>query len=140
MSLDLNTLAVDTDKEEEGVWVEVGEGASLLIAHWGNKAFTAAMRRYVTPKQHRLKNMPEHEADALMAKVVSETILLDWKGVSIDGAEVPYSRAKAVELLTSRKYRSFRELVEGLAKDDEQFRLAEMEEDMGNSSDGSGSS
>lgn len=140
MSLDLENLAIDTEKEEDGVWVEVGESAKLLIAHWGNKAFTAAMRRYVTPKQHRLKNMPEHEADALMAKVVVETILLDWQGLTLGGQEVPYSKAKAIELLTSRKFRSFRELVESLAKDDEQFRLAEMEEDMGNLDDGSGSS
>jgi len=64
----------------------------------------------------------------IMAKAVSETILLGWKGLQMDGKELKYSTEKAYEILADPTAEEFLALILEYAQDNERFRNAKLEE------------
>lgn len=117
-------FATDPKKEQEGVWLSVGEDASLLIARKGNKRYNEKMRRVnderAVQRRVALDTLSEDEGAEIMAEILAETVLLGWKGIEDEGVEVPYSVAAAKERLI--KYKDFRKLVEELADETALFR------------------
>ena len=63
-----------------------------------------------------------------MAKAVSETILLGWKGLQMDGKELKYSTGKAYEILADPTAEEFLALILEYAQDNERFRNEKLEE------------
>ena len=64
----------------------------------------------------------------IMCKCMSETILLDWKGLTMDGKELEYSKDQAYELLSMEGADEFRDLIMAYSMDAENFRQEEIEE------------
>ena len=151
MGFDLSDIELDLSLSDEGVEVEVGDGAYITVGRWGSRKFKRAVQKYAGNKfsqiQARMVNRrkvggrqaekDEQEAAEIMANIMAESILLGWRGLEYNGAEVMYSRTKAVELLKDEKLESFREFVELTAKDEENFRVKKIEEDAGNLHSGS---
>lgn len=97
--------------ENEGVWIELGEGASIKVARVGNKENKALLKKLIAP--HKMAARNDKLADEVWEKITVEsmaaTILLDWKGIEDDGKALPYSKENAIRLLTD--YKDFREQV-----------------------------
>ncbi len=86
MSIKLSSLRTDKSKELNGAWVPFESGVELLIARLNNYRYNAAM--YASMQAAGIaKSKPEVE-DVLVNqkfndardKVISETILLGWRG------------------------------------------------------------
>ena len=140
MGLNLKkTFLTDKSKENQGVWVDLGEGARLLIARHGNERFKLRYQELTAPYAAaiRTKTLSEAVAEKILKQILAETILLDWEGiVDDDGNPVPYSVEKAMEFLDIPDFRSF---VEEMSKEQALYRKeleAQAEKNSLNSSNG----
>jgi hypothetical protein len=141
---DIAFMQTDSTKEVEGVWFEYPGGLHLRIARNGNPRFQkAVMQKQRDLKQQArfsggVENMNPEDLRNAIIKPMAKYILTDWKGMTEDGEEIPYSPAEAERLL--KKYSEFFDLVDGTASDVENFRVVEEETTRGNSSGSSSGS
>lgn len=122
---------IDPIKANEGVEVMVGEGFSIRVARVGNDKATALYRDSMAAPEIEIwrrsgmadkpTQSPEMEAKLkdIVYEMYSRTILIGWRGLTENGAEVPYSPEKAKELL---KLPEFYSLVKNIAEASENFR------------------
>lgn len=124
-----SSLKTDAARETEGVWVEFGDGAEVLVARAGNSRHEALARKLRKPHEVRFRNgnLPPDLELALGIEAMAQTILLDWRGFEDDaGQPVPYSTEAARQKLA--ELRDFREAVSLIASDMELYRTERMEE------------
>lgn len=126
----LATYRTDEKLENEGKWFPVSKDASLLVARSGNQKYLELLREKMKEAQLDLASGPEADqlAEQIVISVMAETVLLDWKGVTEAGKDVPYSHTKALEYL---KVKDFRKKVAALSENFESYR-AKAEEAQGN--------
>ena len=107
----------DAKAEVEGVWVKVPRsktGAEVRVARLGNDRAREALRRLYRESQDREKFNPDDRATA--AKLMSETVLVDWRNVTVDGVEnVPYTSALGEKFLADPNYHEFFDFVRDAA-------------------------
>jgi len=115
-------FGTDKVKEEEGIWVHLGDGAEILVARLNNKSYVAAIKRLTTPHKVAMRNksLPEEVTFDITIKAMAEAVLLGWKGLQENGKNLIYSREAAERLL--KDYPDFREQIAGIAADMENFR------------------
>lgn len=121
------TFGTDTKLENEGVWVDLGEGAQIKVARIGNKESKALTKRLQAPHKIAIRNekLPDDVWTKISVEVMAKTVLLDFKGIKEDGKEVPFSVENATRFLTD--YKDFRDQVAHYANDLNLFQ-AEAEE------------
>jgi len=126
------TFATDKEAEKGGVWFEIGEGGHVKIARLNNPIYRANFRKKIEPYRQAVEmgTMDDDSADKILIQVLAETIVVDWKGLTDEGENVPFTRDKAIELMT--EYPDFRNFIVRNAENMNNFRLSMMEVDMGN--------
>jgi len=138
--MDLNKFAVDTNKEQDGVWFyfDDKEESGVLVARAGNKKYNKALERIMKPYKHAIqrKTIEDGLAKKLMTEALVEGILLGWKGIELDGKEVPFSKETAFKILMDEKYHDFKETIEGYSQEIAAFQQEAEEADLKNSKNG----
>ena len=117
---------------ESGTWTSY-QDADFLIAHAGNAKFQRTMARLQKPFRRKIEKgeMDPVDQKKVLIQAISESILLDWKGVDgDDGQPAQYDRKLGQKLLANDE--SFREFVMEFAMDLQNFKDEEMEHE-GNS-------
>lgn len=99
LKFDINDFRVDSDAKLAGVWIEFGGGASFKIAAFDNPSFTDAFRKATKPYNDLGKTVPEDDQLEILARTMSQFIVLDWKGVFDGEEELEYSAANAYRLV-----------------------------------------
>ncbi len=95
----LNKYKTDKTAEVNGVWIEVDDGVEWLIARLNNER-AREMRRKLEKPYRSFSNIPDKVSEEILRKVIANTVLLDWKGMTDEsGKVIPYSADKAEELL-----------------------------------------
>ena len=126
MSLDIFAkYATDESLEANGTWREIGGGAELLVARAGNKAYSKLLTKLVENSRKVLDlndDVADAKSDEIMVAVMANTVLLDWKGISFKGEDLPYSVENAKKLLAIK---DFRKVVSGFSEDLSAFRAKE---------------
>lgn len=121
------SYGTDKQKEEEGVWVKMGEGAEVRVARLGNKQYLEAVRRLSS--KHKVASRNNKLADEVTLDVTvnafAEAILLEWKGIQENGKNLPYTRENAARLL--KEYADFREDIAAIAMNMENFKREQEE-------------
>lgn len=135
MALDFKkTFGYNQAKAEEGMWVDIGEGASIKVAKIGTVRYQNIMIRHTRKYQAMIRaNRLSAEATVeITANTLADCILLDWKGIIEDGHDLKYSRAEAYRLLKDSP--DFRSLVELYGSDGDLFQdnIIDMEDDSKN--------
>ena len=122
----LTKIATDPAKEANGVWRDYKDGSQLLIARTGNPNYRSMLKRLVKSQRSVIDNdddLADKVGDKIFAKVMAETILLDWRGIAgPDGTELKYTSALGTEVLSDPANRDFREAVKNYADDAEAYR------------------
>ena len=139
--LDLGKVfSSNTEKEEEGVWEDFGDGAGLLIASSHNKKFQKMFRKIPAGIRTQMNNGSLHDdiARGLMAGIFAKTLLLNWRKISDGGKELTYSEETAKEQLL--KHKRLADFVWERAEDQSRFRDEEIEEEIKNSKSSSSGS
>lgn len=132
---DIELLRTDTQKEEDGVWMEVplfGEMLNMRIARLGNKAYERALEARQKPyvQQIRAGTLSTDIQNKILIDCVARHVLKDWRDLTKGGEPFPYSVENAVWLLTSNS-----DLLNAVVKasaDAEQYRAQMLEADAGN--------
>ncbi len=134
MTLDLDKqYKTDPSLEEHGVWEDVGGDAKLLVARTNNPAYVRAYRRVPRGirRQFEAGSLPDDRSDDIICNVMAETILLDFKNLTIGDKPIKYSRENAKKVLV--EYPDFRELVWQIANESQRYHSDGIEEDVKNS-------
>jgi hypothetical protein len=121
--MDLKTFRTDNEKEQDGTWVDLGDGvARLKIARMNNPRYREAQQRKLQRYKMaaRSKVVPDDVWEGILNELIAETILVDWEGITMDGDSYPYSIDHAKQALTDLK--DFREMVLGFADDIANFK------------------
>jgi len=108
--------------EVEGVWVELDPASSVLIARLGNKNYRETVKDLTGPYRLQIQNgtLPDHLNEKIAIEALATDVLLDWNGIEVNGKSVPYSKEKAIELLTDMP--DFREVIARMASNIELFQ------------------
>ena len=99
LRFDINDFKLDSDAKASGVWIEFGGGASIKIAAFDNPSFSDAFRKATKPYNDLGKEIPEDDQLEIMARAMSQFIVLDWKGIFDGKDELAYSNDAAYRLL-----------------------------------------
>lgn len=124
-------FATDEEKEVNGVWNEIGDGAELLIARSGNRAHSRKLSQLFDRHARALDQKNEASeklSEQIIIDATAEHVLLGWKKIKFKGVELPYSIENAKKLLAVK---DFRALVSKLAGDIERYRV-QQEAELGN--------
>ena len=130
----ITQFRTDPKKEQEGVWIDIGDGGRLLIARLGNRKYQARQRELIKPhvRAVRTGSLPIEKQLEILLRNYSENVLMGWEGIQDEaGVDVPYSPEKAYEYLT--ELRDFRDMVTEFASEQALYRAEELEADSGNS-------
>lgn len=133
MDLTKSYVEIDSQLAEDGVEVDLGEGAAIIVRPMRNEQFKKYLNTLLKPYERRIqqKRMDAKLQDDLTRKAVAKHVLIGWKGIEIDGKEVKYSPAKAEELM--KRFEDFQEDVLTAALSRETFRAEVVEENEKNS-------
>lgn len=117
-------FATDEQKEVEGAWVALSATTRIRVARMGNARYKAAIKRLSAP--YRTMGLlddaiPDDVWEQITREAVAEAILVDWEGVTKDGAPLPYSKEEALAVLKARK--DFYGLVTTTAQHMDQYRV-----------------
>ncbi len=120
--------------EQEGVWVDAG-GLKLRIARMGNPKYNEYARQLGKPHAMQIRHGAGDAAKVLedvIKKAMARHVLLGWENLEDDaGSPIPYSEAKAMELLTG--FPDFYRMVLEFAQEAEHFKRQSREDAKGNS-------
>lgn len=130
------TYGYNKKMAQEGVWVDIGDGASIKVAKLGTIAYQNTVQRHARKYQAltRVGRLNAKEMVELTAGALADCILLDWKNILDENDNpLPYNRENAYKLLV--EYEEFRNLVESYANDTDLFRdnVIDIESDSKNS-------
>ena len=129
-------------QETEGVWVDIGEGASLLIARLNNPKYLNHIRSVSRKKGSRFGGRVFQVGDDdaqrdLTCRAFAKHVLLGWKGIDdADGKPLVYSEETAYRYL--RDYDKFFWMVSEIAMDAAVFEAQEEADSSKNSVSSSG--
>lgn len=126
--MDLKNLRTDATKEVEGVWVDIGEGAEILVARMNNPRFLRVLAKHRKPLGRRVDRSTELQ-ESTMRLAIRDAILLDWKGMTDGGKSLPYNATNCLEAL---EVREFANIVVQAAEDFDAYLAEEEEADEGN--------
>ena len=130
----------DEEAEDNGAWIDWGDGAKLKIARVGNNNYQRRAQALMKPHRHARDRgtISEEIQTDIVTKCIAETVLVDWEGIEYDGKPIKYSSKNAEKLLNELK--DFREDVLLVANDLSNFRATEIEDSSKNSQKSSGGS
>jgi hypothetical protein len=131
-------FGVDATLEREGFELHLGGGAYITLARagGGNVRYERAVTKHLAP--HRAARdagtLENAMADTILHNVYADAVVLDWRGIELDGEPLPYSRDNAYKLL--HELPDLWRIVQDAAGKLANFRQAEVQ-DLGKGSEGS---
>ena len=140
---DLKFVAMDLEKEVDGVWVRYpSTDIEVLIARLNNPRFEDATRPYKRRMQKMLRDESVEDREMLESLRVPfcEFVLLDWKNVQMGEKVIEYSKGFAQDLFKKREFFDFYRWIFSQAAEFDNFRQANLDDDSGNSPDSSATS
>jgi hypothetical protein len=101
--------ATDDKKENEGVEIPLGGGASMTVARMPNEKYSKILVERHEANQEMMRGLPKEQADKLdrdtFITILADTVLLDFKGISFKGKALKYTRDNAIKLLQIKDFR-----------------------------------
>jgi hypothetical protein len=79
----LDRYNTSRDLEEEGVWVDFGDGVKVQVRRLNSKHSRETRRKLEKPysSQFRNREMPDSLQEQLLNKQVAQSIVVNWEGV-----------------------------------------------------------
>jgi Asp-tRNA(Asn)/Glu-tRNA(Gln) amidotransferase C subunit len=125
----------NTSMEEDGVWVDFGDGIKVKVRRLNSKHSQETRRKLEKPYagQYRTRDMPASLQEELMIKQLSQSIIVDWEGVEDPDTDVilPCTQENVTSIMTRLK--DFREDVVTASMTQATFQDVSVAEAEGNS-------
>lgn len=105
MPIDFKSFATDENKENDGVWINLGPTSRVKLGRIGSRRFKDRQIIKMKPYEalSRLGQVPPEVQERVTVELVAETVLLGWEGFTEDGVDVPYSYENALRVLMENK-------------------------------------
>lgn len=149
--MDLSVFLTDEKAEAEGRWVEFGDGAAMLLARINNEKAQALFEKLMAPYNRpgfRKRNPSKEQMRKVVCEVLAHGCIKDWRGFFFgekarrivesqvgfavcgeDGYLLPYTPDLGIAVLGVSK--DLTDQVFEAAKNEENFRIEQLEEDAG---------
>lgn len=130
----LSEIAVNAEAIEVGRWVSVGHllpGVKLKVRGADNTDCRRLRNKLISevPRAERIKGLDTKTSDSINARLLAETILVDWSGLEDDdGNPLAFSNGKALDILADPSFVVFKNAVEWAAAVVGEDELAETED------------
>lgn len=136
--MNLDAYKSNTNATENGAWfyINADETAGFLVARLGCKGYRRAHEKHLgehtkqpnhRPTANRAASEIEQDRqDGSMIKVISESVVRDWKEIEIDGKSVKYSVEACIKLLGDPAYIDLLNAIIDFSKEAENFRASEI--------------
>lgn len=127
--LELNSIAVEPELADKGVWAEY-MGGRFLLARRGPKYQARLVELYVADKDLVQSNTPEGNERSLdiYRQTFADTVLLDWDGIAENGKPIPYTPAEGHKLLANPRLFELTNFLEGFSNNHTNYQLKVEEE------------
>ena len=137
--MDLREYKTDPQLEEEGKEIQVDETTTITIARFNNPAFRRMQERISEPYQKAVGRgkITDETAGKILARCMAKHIIKGWKGLTLDGEDIPYSEEKCLELLLDPTLNDFKEQILLESQRIENYREERLEDDLKNLESGS---
>lgn len=128
--MDLNNSKIDTKAETDGVWVDLDDETSILIARYLNPKHRAFVQKRMEPyrRLQRLNKLDDSVVEKIELEALAKYVLIDWKGLKDNGKTIKYSQEKALELLSDPTLVWLVDMVKEMSNDMSMFRQEMLEE------------
>jgi hypothetical protein len=129
------TFETDLDAEVNGETIQLTDEIWVSVARSQNTNHRKALELLTRKHRAQIQNgtIAPEVLEEIANRAASETLLLDWGGIDVDGKKLPYSIENAYKLLSDPRLKDFREQVFLIASEAATFRKAEIEEAAKNS-------
>lgn len=133
--MDTERSKLDPLKSENGIWVFIDDETEVLVARWGNPTMRRVLEKLQKTSRHNMKGGFEDDKKnkEKMLDVMSEYILLGWRGMKTNGKECKYSVTKARELFSDPLHTDFYDVIFQISQESERFhqdKVIEAEENI----------
>jgi len=106
--------ATNVKAEEEGQWVDFGDGIEVKVRRVNSAKSKEVRRQLEKPyeKQFRGREYPDSLQEELVNKQIAKVLIVDWKGVpnpDDEDSEEPFPATEANIMTVITRYKDFRE-------------------------------
>lgn len=127
--------ATDTKIEEDGQWVDFGEGVKVKVRRLNSKFSRDVRRKLEKPytAMYKGRDMPDSLQEELMIKQLAQGIVVDWEGVEDPDTDkpLPFSSDNAMKVFVA--YKDFRDDIVTASMERATFQREEQKAAEGNS-------
>ena len=142
MSKFFDRYKTDRGAEEEGVWVDFGDGIRVKLRRLNSAKSKEVRRRLEKPFEKQYRNgreYPDSLQEELMNKQLAQAIVVDWEGIPeldqsgspIDGKDMPCTPENVIRMVS--QFPDFREEITTASLERATFQVEERKEREGNS-------
>jgi len=127
--MELESLQLDLDATEDGIFFPFSDDCEIKIAQWNNKAHKKFLRKLYQKHGRKIeaKALSDAQSNLLMADQW-KYIIKDWSGMTSGGKEFKCNDKNILSLAKNPQYQKFFERIEGLAREEENFRIENIKE------------
>ena len=124
----------DRTLEEEGAWVDLGDGIRIKVARIQSQRARRVLMRLYQPYENLRQSgrkIPEAVQEKLTRQWLAEGVLLDWEGVTdAEGRTIAFSVDHALQVFEA--FPDFLDEVAFFSREQETFRAERLEAAKGN--------
>lgn len=120
--MDITDYATDEVAEQDGKWFDLGVDTKVKLRSYSSQKSREVRRILDKPYVGITRaggTVPDDVQEKLLIQQMARAIIVDWKGLTENKVEVPFSVAKAEELLT--KFPKFRNMIASIVASDTSF-------------------
>ena len=129
--MDINALKINKNKSEDGIWFLVENDFYLRVGRTGTKKYEslAVKLRNKNKQAFDSGNATPEQSRKVIAKLLSETVIFDWKGLKDAGKEISFDKDLCYKILVSEDTSWIADRVIEFASDLTNYRNDEIEEE-----------
>jgi hypothetical protein len=126
-------FGIDTKKAVEGTWIEFGNGFAVFArrADDNNTEFQLAKSKVFAEaefsRRMQMGMVTQKDLNKVNSRLWADHVILDWRGVVLDGKEVPFSKEKFLEVVNMDCMTDFLEMILTATANRRNFRWEETE-------------
>lgn len=112
--MNIDKLKYHDTSNNEGVWLDLGEGASIRVRRWSCPKFKSVLETLHADLPGDLSTVTAEKAteiNEIIRREVATHIVTDWKGFTKDGEKFEYSLERSLETIGNPAYEQLHDLV-----------------------------
>lgn len=120
---ELKGFRIDTALTRDGAWfafepffangtirIATAEEAAVRVCYSGHEAYQSVLSNLLDEERDK-HNSPGAAQIAALQRAAAQRLVTGWRGITLDGVDVPYSPERCLELMRDQEFPQFDALV-----------------------------